>query len=324
MMRRDYRLHELNDEEFEHLVVRICTRWLGPGVTPFATGKDGGRDGKFHGTAANFPSAASPLAGHCVLQAKHVASPNRSCSEPDFKRLLGKEHAKIKALIQDGICDHYLVFTNRKLTGGADQKLIAALVALRLKTAYILGVERLHLALDDYKDIAEDLPNYRDAYPFRFDPDDLVEVIGALSDFAGSDSLPEFDSARDFESIKIRDQKNKINGLTHDYYQEIIVNGSVPHFSRIESFLKNPRNKTFATLYHDAADELKQKIFVNRSEFDAFDNIFAFLYEEIQIKRDALKGKRKLISILLHYMYFNCDIGSKREGAVMVSDDAHT
>jgi hypothetical protein len=69
---------------------------------------------------------------------------------------------------------------------------------------------------------------------------------------------------------------------------------------------------------------LKQKIFVNRSEFDAFDNIFAFLYEEIQIKRDALKGKRKLISILLHYMYFNCDIGSKREGAVMVSDDAHT
>ena len=46
-MRRDFRLYELNDDEFERLIVRICVKWLGAGVTPFAPGKDGGRDGKF-------------------------------------------------------------------------------------------------------------------------------------------------------------------------------------------------------------------------------------------------------------------------------------
>ena len=73
-MRRDFRLYELNDGEFENLVVHICVRWLGQGVTPFATGPDGGRDGKFQGTATSFPSKKKPLQGHCVLQAKHVAA----------------------------------------------------------------------------------------------------------------------------------------------------------------------------------------------------------------------------------------------------------
>jgi len=45
-MRRDYRLYELSNDEFEQLVVQICVRWLGPGVTLFAPGKDGGCDGK--------------------------------------------------------------------------------------------------------------------------------------------------------------------------------------------------------------------------------------------------------------------------------------
>lgn len=310
-MRRDYRLYELSDEEFEQLVVKICIRWLGEGVSPFAPGKDGGRDGKFHGKANCFPSASEPLEGHCVLQAKHTAAPNTSCSDKDFSRLLTGEHAKILALIADGICDHYLVFTNRKLTGGADKKLIAALIKLGLKTAHIVGVERISLALDDYTDIRDALPNQSDAVPFRFDPDEMVEVIGALHDYTKSDPNSGFDSALDFEAVKIRDKKNKINGLSDEYYQQIIVNSSMLLFSRIEDFLKNPRNKDFSALYHDAADELKQKILVNRSKFASFDRVFAFLSEQIQRPRAALRGKRRLVNVLLHYMYCNCDIGSK-------------
>lgn len=77
-----------------------------------------------------------------------------------------------------------------------------------------------------------------------------------------------------------------------------------------------------ATLYHDSADELKHKIIIHRKDFDTFDNIFGFLYEEIQRRRDVLKGKRRLVSILLHYMYFNCDIGSKDPPVTGVSVDA--
>lgn len=131
-MKRDYRLYELHDDEFERLVVRICVRWLGEGVTPFASGKDGGRDGKFHGTAICFPSTSAPLTGHVVLQAKHVNASDRSCSDRDFGVLLKGEYAKIKRLIAEGLCDHYIVFTNRKYTAGADEKLIKdLLVTLR-------------------------------------------------------------------------------------------------------------------------------------------------------------------------------------------------
>ena len=312
MATRDYRLYELNDAEFERLIVRICTRWLGNGVTPFAPGKDGGRDGKFHGTANSFPSAAEPLTGHCVLQAKHVAAPNKSCSDSDFDGLLKKEHKKIKRLIAEDICDHYIVFTNRKYTGGTDEKLSKELLTLGLKSAHLIGIERLHLALDEYADIRDSLPNRFDPSPFRFEPDDLVEVIGALNDFTKDDTATPFNSAYDFGKLKIQD-KNKINGVTKIYYENAIVDMSMPHFDRVAQFLNNPRNANFAALYHDAADELKQKLIISRDKFETFDDVFVFLYEQIQIKRDALKYRRRLITILLHYMYVNCDIGIKAE-----------
>lgn len=257
-----------------------------------------------------------------MLQAKHVAAPDRSCSDRDFDRLLKDDHPKIRRLIAAKICDHYMVFTNRKLTGGCDEKLIPALSALGLKTVHIIGTERLHLALDDYADIRETLPNREDSVPFRFNPDDLNEVIHALHDYTADDHSTTFDSAKDFEAIKIREQKNKINNLSDTYYREVIVNNSMPHFARVEDFLKNPRNIAIANLYHDSADELKQKILLHRTDFDTFDNIFGFLYEEIQRRREVLKGKRRLVSILLHYMYFNCDIGSKDLSVAGVSVDA--
>jgi hypothetical protein len=321
-MPKDHRLYELSDAEFEGVVVQICVRWLGQGVTPFASGKDGGRDAKFLGTATCFPSANAPHIGHFVVQAKHVNERDRSCSDPDFAKLLKGEHPKVRRLSSAGLCDHYLVFTNRKLTGGADEKLIKELLGLGPKTAYIVGVERCHLAIDDYPEIRDALPNRDDSVPFRFNPVELKEVIGALHDYVDNGAAKAFDSASDFEKIKLRNEKNTINGLSETYYREIIVADSMPHFDKVESFLKNPRNANLKALYHDAADELKQKILVNRERFPAFDNVFAFLYEEIQKERSALKGKRRMISVLLHYMYCNCDIGSKHGSIELEAADA--
>ena len=263
-MRRDFRLYELNDDEFERLIVRLCTKWLGSGVTPFAPGKDGGRDGKFHGTAARFPSETNPISGHVVLQAKHVAAPDKSCSDRDFGNLMKKEHPKIKTLVTMQICDHYMAFTNRKLTGGTEPKLIDPIVYLGVNTAHFIGVERLHLALEEYSDIRDTLPNLYDQVPFRFNHDDLTEVIGAVHDYVHSTPGSSFDSAHDFDAVHIKNVKNKINGLSEDYYNQIIVAGSLPHFAAIDAFLKNPRNRLFTALYHDAADELKAKILATR------------------------------------------------------------
>lgn len=311
MLPRDYRLHELNDVEFEQLCVKICSKWLGQGVTGFSKGKDGGRDGKFIGRANSFPSETQPHEGHFTLQAKHTAAPNKSCSDKDFHRTLDGEHEQIQRLIGEGLLDHYIIFTNRKYSGLTDEKLVAKLLGLGLKSAQIIGVERLHQALDEFKDIRDTLPNRYDILPFRFNSDDFIEVIQAFSAFTNDGMEKPFNSAFDFDKIKIS-EKNKINGLTRDFYEQVIVENSMPHFESVEQFLTNPRNADFADLYHDIADELKAKILAARSRFTTFDDVFAFLYEKIQEQRAALKFKRRLVSILLHYMYCNCDIGSKQ------------
>ena len=123
-MRRDYRLYELSDDDFEDLCVKISVDWLGEGVTPFAPGPDGGRDGKFTGAANKFPSESLPLEGKFVLQAKHSASPIASYSDTSFQRALKKEeYPRIKKLVNNEMCEHYVLFANRKLTGGAERKI---------------------------------------------------------------------------------------------------------------------------------------------------------------------------------------------------------
>ncbi len=58
----------------------------------------------------------------------------------------------------------------------------------------------------------------------------------------------------------------------------------MPHFSRIEDFLKNPRNGEYAALYHDAADELKQKILANRAKFGVFKKLLCVLFDLALLK----------------------------------------
>jgi len=114
----------LNDEEFEDLVTRICRKILGAGTTSFEKGRDGGKDAKFVGTANCFPSNTSPLSGNAVIQAKHTTDPTKSCSDNDFENnktsILNEEIPKIKKQVEKESVTHYLLFTNRKKTGGAE------------------------------------------------------------------------------------------------------------------------------------------------------------------------------------------------------------
>jgi hypothetical protein len=81
-LHRDYGLYELSNEEFEQLVVQICVRWLGPGVTLFAPGKDDGRDGKFSRKAncAEFRKRRGRRSsGLCVTRGPQPAARSRDC-----------------------------------------------------------------------------------------------------------------------------------------------------------------------------------------------------------------------------------------------------
>lgn len=310
IVKRDFLLYELSDDEFESLVVQIAKLLLGLGVSPFASGRDGGRDAKFQGTAERFPSVSSPVSGQCVIQAKHINAPNQSCSDRDFHKIIKNEIPKIKALVEAGLCDHYIVVTNRKYTAGTDAKLISELKKCGVTSAHVLGIEYIHSLLESHPELQKFLPNARDVAPFVFDPDEFIEVIHAFRAYTKDDDESAFTSAFDFESIKIKD-KNRINGLTDEYYRQVIVARSMPYFDKIKDFLSNPRNREFADIYADSAAEMKESIVLNREKFPNFDHVLNFLYGHVQKQRASLRQKRRLVSILLHYMYCHCDIGSK-------------
>lgn len=152
-MRRTYPINDLSSDEFEELVAAICLRVLGTGTIVFATGKDGGRDAAFTGTATNFPSTNSPLTGVFIIQAKHTTNPAASCADSDFGRVVMGEHAKIIKLINYDSLEHYLIFTNRKNPAGDGLKKEKALRDLGLTSAHLLGTEQMRMWLNAHPKI---------------------------------------------------------------------------------------------------------------------------------------------------------------------------
>jgi hypothetical protein len=308
---RDYRLHELSTQEFQALVVHICQKVLGIGTINFSEGPDGGRDGKFEGTSNQYPSAASPWAGKFIIQAKRKNNPNASCSDADFKtQILDKEIPKIKKLKQDGEIDNYLIFTNRKLTAGAEQK---HKNYLKKKTGLtniaILGVEVITTWLDASPAIVKacNLKRFKD--PLRIHSDDIKDVIVAFYNDR-EQVATEFDSKYSFDYVSL-EKKNELNKLSEEYFKYIKEN-SESFFNAITAFLKKPINKKYADYYYNTIDELKGKIITRKNEFAKFEEIFEHLYDTILDKHPELRESRTLINVFLHYMYCNCDIGEKK------------
>ena len=121
-MRTKYQYENLNEIDFENLIIAICQNILGIGCKTFSQGKDEGKDSWFEGKAENFPSCASQWEGVFVIQAKHTTSSEASCSDNNFYKnqtsIVSKEINRLLEVQKQHPFDKYLLFTNRKLTGG--------------------------------------------------------------------------------------------------------------------------------------------------------------------------------------------------------------
>ncbi|VGO12116.1 hypothetical protein PDESU_00666 [Pontiella desulfatans] len=304
-------IHELTDAEFEDLVTLICRELLGAGVTSFAPGKDGGKDAKFVGKASCFPSDTEPAEGKFIIQAKHTSFPS-SCSEYDFSTtIINKEIPKIKRQHEDGLLTHYLIFTNRRKTGGAEDK-----IPQRIKDE--TGVE--HVWLRGLEDIERELLVHSHIVrisgldklrsSIQFTPEDIRDVIVQFHE--QRDNIPtSFDSQHDFEYPGMA-KKNEINGVSEEYYK-YICDDSMMHFSDIRAFLKNPRNQTEADQYHAVADELKGQLILHKERYPNFDHALEEVAKLVHQRSPELQpaSRRRLSKVLVHYMYVDCDIGEK-------------
>lgn len=312
----DYRLELLDDTTFENLINTICQKILGTGAITFATGKDGGRDGKFSGIAQHFVSDADKWDGKFIIQAKHTLNSNASCSDKTFEDTIDDEIIKIKKLKEAGEIDYYLVFTNRKYSGITGERLCKKIITETgvVKTV-IIGKETLNNQyLNPNKDIVRQYRLDQHHIPFDFSDEEIREIIMAfknqLPDIT-DDIKKEVDKLKyDYSHIE-KDKKNEKNILTESYYQNEILSRSLMEFDKIEKFLNNPINSLFKDYYFDTANELNQIITLKRDNFCAFEELFIYIYQLVCNGSIDLKGSKRHVTTLLHYMYVECLIGKK-------------
>ncbi len=312
----DYRLENISKDDFERLVNMICQKLLGIGVIEFTEGKDGGRDGRFTGTAENFPSSKDSWKGKFIIQAKHASSPIASCSDSSFHNKIEKEEIpKLKKLKANNELDNYLLFTNRKYTGVKGVELVDTIrKKVGIENVEIIGKEVINSLLAQNKTIRDvfDLDKY--TLPFDFTDTDLKELVVNFKNEIDKSKLELKHSIGKIETdlrFIEKDIKNKKNKLSKVFFNNVMKENSLKYFSQIDDFLQNPINEKLSETYQDLTMELNSIITIKREEFLVFEEIFVYLYNYVKDRNEDLKRKKRFISIFLHYMYFNCDIGKK-------------
>ena len=124
-------LTRLGPDAFEQLVLALAVHILGPGITAFGDGPDGGREASFSGRQ-QYPNVVDPWDGYGVLQAKY--KDQLFGSGPDATRFLGQLKDELddwvnpgKRRVSEGRRPEYLIFaTNVPLSavpgrGGRDK-----------------------------------------------------------------------------------------------------------------------------------------------------------------------------------------------------------
>lgn len=315
-----YAYEDLSPEQFEKLVVFICQKLLGMGVQGFATGRDGGRDAKFIGVAELYPSTNGAWTGKIVIQAKHTNGYNKSCSETDFfnsnsdKTTLGEEIPRIRALRADGELDHYMIFTNRRLTAGTEQAIrrhISGACDVAEGSISLLGLDDLERLLKTFPEIPEAADLDPVDSPLIVSPQDLAEVVEALA--RQRTIFTEVSDAPPVPRVTY-ESKNRTNNMTPEYAKAIRTR-YLKDAAQIRAFLAAPENEELLRAYEGVVEEFELKILAKRKDYQTFDEVMEYLLE-LLFKRDAVLRQRPhkgLTRAVVFYMYFNCDIGTETE-----------
>ena len=312
-----YDFNQMNEDDFEALVIAICNEVMGIGVHSFAKGRDGGKDGFFSGTAQSYPSTSNPWCGNFIIQAKHTTVINASCSDNDFfanqTSVLNKEIKRLSELKNNHEIDfdNYLIFTNRKLTGGIHPQIVKHLQTnLGIQYADVVGEEDLTRYVENHPKLIKRFQLLKYLLPNQFYDADIRDVIVLFSQNTDWIDTPPIkdDSPFDYSD---KEKKNALNGVDHIYFDEI-KSHSLRYFAKIDKFLKNPINQEYLLKYVNTAADLRG--YVQRHlATHSFVEIIESIIENI-VGADALSNIHKvraLVRVFVHYMYWNCDIGRK-------------
>lgn len=307
--------HDLSSGQFEDVVLAVCQFLLGVGVQGFAAGPDGGRDAKFVGTAELHPSKAEPWKGTTIVQAKHTNGYNKSFSDADFfsdenpTTVLGKEMPRIKRLRAEGHLDHYMLFSNRRLSGNAESRLrdqIVSEACLPEASVYICGVEQLELWMKRFPEAAGIADIDPVDSPLIVSSDELAEVVEHLA--INLHSAPAA-SSKPVARVAY-ERKNHLNQMSEDFARSL-RRRYLKESQQIKTFLAAPENSELLGRYEAAAEEFQLQVIAKRKDHQSFDEIFNYLTKLLFDRDPVLRANKRLTRATVFYMYWNCDLGAE-------------
>ncbi|WP_152526906.1 ABC-three component system protein [Pseudogulbenkiania ferrooxidans] len=309
--------HDLNEDQFELLVVELCVDILGQGMQGFAKGPDGGRDGRFVGVAKHWPSDKSPWSGTIIVQAKHTSALNAKFSDPDFSgesesAILKSEAPKIKVLVENSQINGYLIFSNRKLGAIKNEEMLDYInkeTGLSKDRVSILGIEKLDSLLKSFPGSLNRCNLEYFSAPLQIYPDDLAEFLLAYKNASAEINTSSNGISSNFNREKFV-EKNERHGLSEEYANEI--ESRIIDFYKIDEFLSNPANSDLKDVYFEAVEEFNQWILRNRVSGEVFDSKLSQLIKLLLDRDSDLGRNRRLTSTMIYYMYWSCDCGYKK------------
>lgn len=309
-----YDFESLNEAEFEALVVDICQNLFGYGVHAFASGRDKGRDSYFDGTATNYPSSSSPWSGRIIIQAKHTKTNGASCSDNDFSEnessVLKTEIRRIKEIMKSEHIDGYIVFTNRKMTGGAHPKMTKLLAdQLKLSQVDVRGKEDLDRYIDENQHWVKKYKLTRFQMPDVFYEKDIRDVIVMFKKKTNWISTPPIPSDDSFDYTD-KEKKNVLNSVDETYFSEIKEH-SLKYFAGIEKFLHDPINSDCLANYLNTVADLRSYVVAHRGSYSFVDMLETIIHNITGDEGTEIFRVRALVRVFVHYMYWNCDLGRK-------------
>lgn len=309
-----YAYEDLSSDQFETLIVFLCQQLLGVSVQGFSKGPDGGRDAKFVGTAELHPSKSAPWVGTVIVQAKHTNGVNKTFSDADFfsakagETVLAKELPRIKNLKAKNAIDHYMLFSNRRLAGNADETIRAHIskeCGLPITSLYLCGVEQLEVWLKTFPRVAT-LANIDPVdSPLIVSPDELAELVEA---FARNQQI--IRAAVDTPPTQrvLYADKNALNNMSEEYAR-LLRRNYLKDTAQIQVFLAAPENLRLRQLYETVVTEFQLKITAKKKNHQSFDEVLEHLTDLLFGRDPVLRANKRLTRAMLFYMYWHCDIG---------------
>ena len=311
-----YAFENLSPDQFESLIIALCQYLLGMATQGFATGPDGGRDAKFVGTAELFPSKSSPWIGTIIVQAKHTNGFNKTFSDTDFfseeraNSVIVKEIPRIKNLRNAKELDHYILFSNRRLTGGSESRIKAYLAKeckIPKESIFLCDIKQMEFWLKQFPRAAEMAKLDPVDSPLIVCPDDLAEIVEALAA-----NIPTISAKlQDIPEVRVSyKQKNIINNMSEEYAKES-QKRYLKETRQIQEFFSDPQNEKILTHYNSVVEEFQMKIIAKRKDYQTFDEVLEYLFDLLFERDPILQKNKKLTRTIVFYMYWNCDLGEK-------------